>query len=114
MVAVATPNSTTVSNAGRVGTKTLTSSTTSTQLDNNHHHHTIIVRSDSKNSSDDNDVLFDRKIEIASEGLISCYYRCFYKMPLKKCSDFSCLRHIHEIRNKSIKQLQKRSHPKTI
>jgi hypothetical protein len=84
MVAVATPNSTTVSNAGRVGTKTLTSSTTSTQLDNNnHHHHTIIVPSDSKNSSDDNDVLFDRKIEIASEGLISCYYRCFYKMPLK-------------------------------
>ncbi len=80
MVAVATPNSTTVSNAGRVETKTLTSSTTSTQLDNNHHHHTIIVRSDSKNSSDDNDVLFDIKIEIASEGLISCNYRCFYKM----------------------------------
>jgi hypothetical protein len=30
------------------------------------------------------DTLFDRKIEVASEGLASRYYTSFYKIPLKK------------------------------
>ena len=46
-------------------------------------HHTAIASSNSKNNSDD-DVLFDRKIEIASEGLTSHYSACFYKIPLKE------------------------------
>jgi hypothetical protein len=32
----------------------------------------------------DDDTLFDRKIEIASEGLAPHYYMCFYKIPLKE------------------------------
>jgi integrase len=35
-------------------------------------------------SSSDDDALFDRKVEIASEGLNSYYSACFYKIPLKQ------------------------------
>lgn len=54
------------------------SSTASIELVNN----TTTLVSDSKN--DLGDVLFDRKVEIASEGLISCYSKCFHKIPSKK------------------------------
>jgi hypothetical protein len=42
---------------------------------------TTTLRSDSKN--DESDVLFDRKVEVASEGLIPSFSRCFYDMPSK-------------------------------
>jgi integrase len=84
MSAVDGSTNTTVLKAG-MRTKTVTPCTTSSQLvnNNNNNPHSIIVHSDSKNNSND-DVLFDRKVEIASEGLISCYSRCFYKIPLKE------------------------------
>jgi hypothetical protein len=70
-----------VSKPGRA-TKRLTSSS-SAQLVNNHHHATSIVSSNSKGSTSDY-ALFDRKIEIACEGLSSYYSTRFYKIPLKE------------------------------
>ena len=68
-----------VSKPGRA-TKRLTSPA---QLVNNHHHATSIVSSNSKGSTSDY-ALFDRKIEIACEGLSSYYSTRFYKIPLKE------------------------------
>jgi integrase/recombinase XerD len=62
-------------NVSKEKLRTIHSSTDS--INNN----TLTVRSDSRNDHDD--VLFDRKVETASEGLISCFSRCFYNMPLK-------------------------------
>jgi hypothetical protein len=75
MVAVDTSSSTPVSKA-----KLRTTSKSSTDSINNNT--TITLLSDSKNDHDE--VLSDRKVEIASEGLISCCSRCFYKIPSKK------------------------------
>jgi integrase len=44
---------------------------------------TTVTTSISENKNN-NDVLFDRKIEIASEGLNPYYSACFYKIPLKE------------------------------
>jgi hypothetical protein len=78
-----TSTTTTASKSGR-GTKTLaTHRPTSAQVVNSHHQTTTEVTSNSKTSSSD-DVLFDRKIEVASEGLTSHYLMCFYKIPLKE------------------------------
>ena len=35
-------------------------------------------------NSSGNDTLFDRRIEMASEGLSPYYSRCFYKIPLRE------------------------------
>ena len=72
MVCVDASISTNVSKTGR------------TKIGTPYNHHTVIVSEDSKNNSNYDDVLFDRKVDIASEGLISCYSRCFYKIPLKE------------------------------
>ena len=77
------PTATDISKPGRA-TKRQISSVSAQVVNNNHHHQaTTPVASNSKDSTSDY-ALFDRKIEMACEGLSSYYHTRFYKIPLKE------------------------------
>ncbi len=78
-------------------TKSGTATTKAATTDNNNDHHQLVKTTTAVTTATttttlprllpkDNitDALFDRKIEIAAEGLIPYYSKCFYKIPLKE------------------------------
>jgi hypothetical protein len=77
-------DTTAISKSGtEIGTKRQTSSTLTQVVSNRHRYTTAAVHSHPE-SSTSNDSLFDRKVEIASEGLSSYYSTCIYKILLKE------------------------------